>query len=308
MERMTIVANGQVKLAVREWPGQGPSLLLIHGLASSSHIFDLIAPVLAGSFRVVAYDQRGHGLSSKPRSGYGYPTVVADALAVIDALELDRPILLGHSWGGSVALEVAARHPGKVSGAILLDGGFASIRDRMDWATTREALAPPPLAGMPVDQFLGLLRQMVGSSMPVTPQIEAIALSLMRIDTAGRIHPRLSRRNHLRILRAMWKQDPVALLRGVSVPTLVLATRPADPGPSEQEFLDMKREAAVSIQRVGEPVSFEWIEGIHDVPLQRPKAVAARVRRFATDVLAGSGGSISPAATSGSARSPASTS
>ena len=109
--------------------------------------------------------------------------------------------------------------------------------------------------------------------------------------------------------------DPIALLREVSVPTLVLATRPADPGRSEQEFLDMKRQAAVSIRRVGGPVSFEWIEGIHDVPLQRPKAVAARVRRFAADVLAGSGGSISPAApstrpaaTSGSARSPASTS
>src|SRR5437867_2594147 len=168
MERTRVVAGRSVKLAVREWPGPGPGVLLIHGLASSSHIFDLVAPLLAGSFRVVAYDQRGHGLSSKPSTGYGYASVAADAVSVIDGLRLGRPILLGHSWGGSVALEVAARYPRKVAGAILLDGGFGSLRDRMDWATTREALAPPHLAGMPVDEFLALLRQMVGPSMAVT--------------------------------------------------------------------------------------------------------------------------------------------
>jgi pimeloyl-ACP methyl ester carboxylesterase len=309
MEKSTIVASGRVKLAVREWPGRGPSLLLIHGLASSSHIFDLVAPLLAGSFRVVAYDQRGHGLSSKPGSGYGYAAVAADALVVIDELRLGRPIVLGHSWGASVALEVAARHPGKVRGAILLDGGYASIRDRMDWATTLQVLEPPPLAGMHVEQFLALLRQMVGSSMPVTPQIEAVALSLMRVDAAGRIRPRLSRRNHLRILRAMWEQDAVALLRTATVPTLALITRPAKPGPGEQEFLDMKREAALVIRSIGSPVSFEWIAGIHDVPLQRPAAVAARVRRFAADLLArGSGSTRRPPTRSSSARRQASTS
>jgi pimeloyl-ACP methyl ester carboxylesterase len=308
MERNTIVASGSVKLAVREWVGDGQSLLLIHGLASSSHIFDLVAPFLAGSFRVIAYDQRGHGLSSKPGSGYGYATVAADAVAVIDRLRLGRPILLGHSWGGSVALEVAVQHPRKVAGAILLDGGFGSIRDVMDWATTREALAPPPLAGMPVDDFMALLRQMVGASMPVTPQIEAVALSLMRVDAARRIRPRLSRRNHLRILRAMWEQDAVSLLRMVSVPTLVLATRPAHPAPGDDEFLDMKRHAAGVVRKIGGPVRFEWIEGIHDVPLQRPRAVAGRVRRFAAQVLAKPGGSSRPAARSIPVRSRANTS
>jgi pimeloyl-ACP methyl ester carboxylesterase len=288
MERKTIVASGSVKLAVREWGGRGQALLLIHGLASSSHIFDLVAPLLVGSFRVVAYDQRGHGLSSKPGSGYGYATVAADAVTVIDRLRLERPILLGHSWGGSVALEVAVRHPRKVAGAILLDGGFGSLRDHMDWATTREALAPPHLAGMPVDEFLALLRQMVGPSMPVTPQIEAVALSLMRVDTTRRIRPRLSRRNHLRILRAMWEQDAVSLLRRVSVPTLVLLTRPAQLGSEADEFLAMKRGAAGAVRKIGGPVRVEWIEGIHDVPLQRPRAVAGRIRRFAAQSVADS--------------------
>jgi pimeloyl-ACP methyl ester carboxylesterase len=287
VERRAVVTAGPVRLAVREWPGPGSSVLLVHGLASSSHIFDLLAPLLAASFRVVAYDQRGHGLSSKPGSGYGYASVAADALAVIEDLGLRVPLILGHSWGAGVALEVAVRYPGRVSGAVLVDGGFGSIRDRMDWATAREALAPPPLAGMRVEDFLTLLRQMVGTAMTVTPQIEAVALSLMRVDGRGLIRPRLSRRNHMRILRALWQQDALALLRSVTVPTLVLATRSAHPGPEEQDFVEMKREAARAIRGIDGPVRFEWIEGIHDVPLQRPAAVAARVRRFASEWLSG---------------------
>ena len=308
MERKTIVASGSVKLAVRDWAGGGPALLLIHGLASSSHIFDLVAPLLTSSFRVVAYDQRGHGLSTKPGSGYGHASVAADAAAVIRGLRLGPAILLGHSWGGSVVLEVAVRYPRDVAGAILLDGGFGSLRDRMDWVTARETLAPPALAGMPVDDFLALVRQMVGTSMPVTAQIEAVALSLIRIDGAGRIRPRLSRRNHLRILRALWEQDPVELLRKVTVPTLVLATRSAPPQPEEQDFLDMKRHAEEVIRGLEGPVRFEWIEGIHDVPLQRPAAVAERIRRFAAENLVARGEPSRPTLRSGPGRSRANTS
>ena len=71
-----LVANGAgadgVKLAVRDFGGTGRDLLLLHGLASTSHIFDLVAPRLTRGFRVVAYDQRGHGESSKPSSKYGF--------------------------------------------------------------------------------------------------------------------------------------------------------------------------------------------------------------------------------------------
>src|SRR6266545_1920073 len=76
-ETHTVQGDRGVRLAVREWPSGGPSILLLHGLASSSHIWDLVAPRLAPRFRVVAYDQRGHGLSGKPSSGYGCDVLVA---------------------------------------------------------------------------------------------------------------------------------------------------------------------------------------------------------------------------------------
>ncbi len=72
-EARTVQGDG-VRLAVREWPGNGLSL---HGLASTSRIWDLVAPHLAPRFRVVAYDQRGHGLSGKPSSGYGFDHLLA---------------------------------------------------------------------------------------------------------------------------------------------------------------------------------------------------------------------------------------
>jgi len=74
--QLVTVAGGasadHVKLAVRDFGGAGRDLLLLHGLASTSHIFDLVAPRLTRGFRVVAYDQRGHGESSKPSSKYGF--------------------------------------------------------------------------------------------------------------------------------------------------------------------------------------------------------------------------------------------
>ena len=280
-ERRVSVANGSVKLSVRDLGGQGRGLLLLHGLASSSHIFDLVAPLLVPEFHVVAYDQRGHGESSKPSSGYGFDHMAADAAAVIRELRLDRPVALGHSWGANVALELGVREPEVVSGLILLDGGFMSMRGRMDWKSTKEMLAPPAIAGMPVDQWLSMMRGFMSSQLEVTPAVENVFRSLMRVDREGRIRPRLSRANHLRILRALWEQDAGELLRRLRLSTLILATRQPDPGPADAGFIAAKQLGEQQVREIGGPIRFEWIEGIHDVPLQHPDEVAERIRGFA---------------------------
>jgi pimeloyl-ACP methyl ester carboxylesterase len=227
VERAFDVDADGVRLAARAWPGEGRGVLMLHGLASSSHIWNLVAPRLARGHRVVAFDQRGHGRSGKPSSGYGFERTTADAVAVIRGAGLRRPVVVGHSWGANVALELAVRHPRRVGGAVLVDGGFLRLRDRMDWPTAKERLAPPDLRGTPVHEFLEMTRYFLHGQVEITPQVEAVFLSLMRLDRDGNIHPRLSRANHLRILRALWEQDALALLRRVRVPTLVLAVRSA---------------------------------------------------------------------------------
>ncbi|HEX9124318.1 MAG TPA: alpha/beta hydrolase, partial [Actinomycetota bacterium] len=171
-----------------------------------------LAPRLAGAHRLAAPDQRGHGRSGKPSSGYGFDRLTTDAVAVIRDLRLGRPLVVGHSWGASVALQLAVRKPRRVAGAILLDGGFSNMRDRMDWPTARRVLAPPDIDGMPLERFLEWPRRAMSGLLTVTPEIEDVFRSLVRVDRHGRIHRRLSVPNHLRILHAMWAEDTVGAL------------------------------------------------------------------------------------------------
>jgi pimeloyl-ACP methyl ester carboxylesterase len=286
MEPRSLEVNG-IRLSVREWPGAGRPLLLLHGLASSSHIWDLVAPRLQrAGHHVVAYDERGHGLSSKPSSGYGFDRVAGDATGVIRALRLDGPVVVGHSWGANVALELAVRRPSSVAGAMLVDGGFLNLGERMNWETCREELAPPDLKGTPVHEFLEMLRYFLHGQIEITPEVEAVFLSLMRVDAHGDIHPQLSRANHLRILRALWEQDSQGLLRLVRVPTLVLGVRSPPGVPDSAGFMQEKERAAEVVRAIGGHVRFKWIDGIHDVPLQRPEAIARRITGFAGHVVA----------------------
>src|SRR5262245_13827995 len=112
------VTGSGVRLHYRAWAGPAapaePPVLLIHGLASGSRIWDLVAPLLARRRRVVALDQRGHGLSDKPDDGYDFATIVADDLAAMTALGLARPVVVGHSWGASVVIALAAAYPASV--------------------------------------------------------------------------------------------------------------------------------------------------------------------------------------------------
>jgi pimeloyl-ACP methyl ester carboxylesterase len=280
-KEQTVTAGG-VRLHVRGWPGHDPGALLVHGLASSSHTWDLVAPRLQrADLRAIAYDQRGHGRSSKPSSGYGFRHTAADAAAVIRAARLRRPVAVGHSWGANVVLELAVHSPRQLSGLILVDGGFLNLHDRFDWPTAKQVLAPPSLSGTPLHEFLEMVRYFLRGQVEITPEVEAVFLSLMRVDAHGNIHPRLSRANHLRILRALWEQDALQLLRHVRVPTLVLAVRSAPGAADSAGFMQDKVRAAKAVRAIGDPVRFEWIEGIHDLPLQRPTALAGRIRRFA---------------------------
>ena len=269
-------ASGSVRLLAREIAGpdaDAPAVLLHHGLASSQRIWDAMLPRLSRRFRVVTYDARGHGRSSKPSSGYGFDHLAADAVAVIRAARMRRPQVAGHSWGAMVALELAVAHPRSVSAIALIDGGVATREERPPWREFKARLAPPMLAGLPLEDFRQGFRRF--SPVPVTPEVEAVFLSLMRVDADGRIHPRLSRANHFRILRAIWEQDPASLYRRLRVPTLAILARTDD-----ETWNAAKRDGVRAMREAGAPAEVVWIRGVHDLPLQHPGRVAARMERF----------------------------
>ena len=111
-----------------------PPLMLLHATGFLAALWRPIAERLACRFRVIAVDQRGHGESDKPESGYTFEVFARDLQGVIEALELDRPLVAGHSSGASTIVLHAAGHPGVISRAVLIE----PIMPRPDWYT-----APP---------------------------------------------------------------------------------------------------------------------------------------------------------------------
>jgi pimeloyl-ACP methyl ester carboxylesterase len=119
---MRIETDDGVGLAV-ERLGSGPPFLLLHGFTGAKEDFADHAARFAERFTVVTFDHRGHGASDRPDrvDAYSLERLAADALAVADALELDRFALLGHSMGGMVARRVVLTHPERVRSLVLLD-------------------------------------------------------------------------------------------------------------------------------------------------------------------------------------------
>lgn len=110
------------RLHVREF-GEGPAILMIHGLGGQlAHFSYAVAPQLAGRFRVVAVDRPGSGWStgSNGAGGADLASQAAALAGLIDRLALGRPLVVGHSLGGAVALALALGHPDKVAGLALL--------------------------------------------------------------------------------------------------------------------------------------------------------------------------------------------
>ncbi|MBW1689980.1 MAG: alpha/beta hydrolase [Deltaproteobacteria bacterium] len=119
-----IQAEGDgVKLNVATWKGEGKTILCVHGLTSNCRVWDTIASALTPQYRVLAMDLRGRGHSGHPSSGYSLDHHCRDISCLLDDLELERSIVMGHSLGAHIALYLAAHYPHRVEKAILVDGG-----------------------------------------------------------------------------------------------------------------------------------------------------------------------------------------
>jgi pimeloyl-ACP methyl ester carboxylesterase len=117
-----------VKLEVLDWGGTGRGLIFLAGNGFTAHDFDAFAPKFTATHHVYGITRRGFGASSAPApagGNYSADRLGDDVLAVIEALHLDKPVLVGHSLGGQELSSVASRHPEKVSGLVYLDAGYA---------------------------------------------------------------------------------------------------------------------------------------------------------------------------------------
>lgn len=133
------ISAGSLTFHSVQWGEHGQPIICVHGITANAFCFQVLADELAPDHRVIAYDLRGRGDSDKPDYGYSVPIHAADLAEVMDALKLERPVLVGHSLGALISLYFAAHYPGKLSKLVLIDGGtplaWKSPDERPAWLT-----------------------------------------------------------------------------------------------------------------------------------------------------------------------------
>jgi len=173
-----VTADKDLKLEVLDWGGSGRPLVFLAGLGNTAHVFDDFAPKLTPEHHVYGITRRGFGASSAPApdtANYSADRLGDDVLAVLDALKLDHPVLVGHSIAGEELSSVGTRHPDRIAGLIYLDSGYeyayydASLgNEDIDSRELLEKLEQLKAANTPQDE-----RQLIGELLQENlPQFE----------------------------------------------------------------------------------------------------------------------------------------
>ena len=157
-----------VKISYRQ-VGEGPDVILIHGLAANCAFWqmDLLLP-LSANHRVTVYDLRGHGYSGMSESGYRPTDMAEDLLSLMDQLGIAKATIVGHSFGGAVALRFIEKYSSRVENLVLADTRVHAIQPSnyaRDWPNATEALPKLHALGLNIpederDSGIWLLEQL----------------------------------------------------------------------------------------------------------------------------------------------------
>ncbi len=138
---MKIKANGITINYQIDGPEGAPWIVFSNSLATSTAMWDQQAAALKDSYRVLRYDQRGHGGTDAPAGRYPFDTLLADALALLDALSIKKAHFAGLSMGGATALGLAERHPGRFASIIVCNSPCQSTPQSSQQWEERIAIA-----------------------------------------------------------------------------------------------------------------------------------------------------------------------
>jgi len=258
-----------------EWAPTGaserPALLLLHGLSSNARYWERVARRMTDR-RLVALDQRSHGQSDAPPTGYGLDVLAADAGNVIRELGLNRPVVVGHSWGGTVALEVGATLPDLVSGVALMDGPIASMSERISWEDASRMMQPPLPRYVSFEEAFQASRRMLGEAWD--EDLQPFVTSGLRRDGDAWVLT-LTSSVRLQILEQLYRFRPEVAAAAIDAPLLVgLAA-------NDLAMRGRKEEGASRMREIRPDAEIRWYDSRHDIPLIRADEVAADLEALA---------------------------
>ncbi|CAG9266345.1 putative 2-succinyl-6-hydroxy-2,4-cyclohexadiene-1-carboxylate synthase [Paraburkholderia unamae] len=190
---MEIETNG-TRIHVKDQGSGALALVFLHYYGGSSRTWDGVAAALPDRYRIVATDHRGWGDSAAPADGYGIADLAADAEGVIEALGLERYILVGHSMGGKVAQCIASRRPGGLEGvvlvapapptpAVLTDEQRATLAGAYQSRESVEFVIDHVLSARPLDA--ALREQVIEDSLKAAPQAKAAWPNVAMFEDIG---------------------------------------------------------------------------------------------------------------------------
>jgi pimeloyl-ACP methyl ester carboxylesterase len=134
--------------------GHGADVVMLHGFLGNLAVWHLeIAPQLRTAFRLTTYDLRGHGYSQVTPDGYTTADMAQDLRHLLDGLGIEKPHLVGHSFGADVCLHFALHHPERVDRIVAIEPGLAALvhqRKREDWEGWSYWVSKLEAAGLPV--------------------------------------------------------------------------------------------------------------------------------------------------------------
>ena len=176
-----VEVDADVHLETVDWGGSGPDVVLMAGMGHTAHVWDAFARRLAADYRVVGVTRRGFGASTHSINGYDPLTLARDVARACDALEIARPVLLGHSLAGTEIAWFESRYPGRARAVVLLDAAYDHSR-----ITEIADLAPPPRQAPPSPADLtdaAALRDWLRRTRgPLFPEVEIEALYVFTED------------------------------------------------------------------------------------------------------------------------------
>lgn len=271
---LSVTVGDGVGLHVRHHEGErAPAFLLVHGLASNARLWDGVAAELSvAGFPSYAVDLRGHGESDLPATGFDTATAAADLAALVTALRLREQglVVVGQSWGGNVAVRLAAEHPALVSALALVDGGWIDLAADFDsWEACAAALRPPDLDGRRAEDIWAQLRR-------AHPDWSAAAIEAtvtnLRVAPDGTVTRRLPVPRHMSIVRSMFDDPPQRYYPALAMPVLLL---PALPAGRPERVARVRSRVQAAARALPRATIREYPDSDHDLHAQHPKRLAA---------------------------------
>lgn len=156
-----VTVDKDLRLEVLDWGGSGRPIVLLAGGGDTAHVYDDFAPKLSTHYHVYGITRRGFGASGYSATDHPANRLADDILAVIDALNLKRPVLVGHSIAGVELSSVANSHPDRIGGVVYLEAAYSYAFDNGKGASAMDAQKlqgpqPPPPSGTDLASFSAL--------------------------------------------------------------------------------------------------------------------------------------------------------